>query len=230
MAVFVCMRHLWLLLLVMSRMSSSVRVVSLILQDPFVQSLRNQLHMFPPSLGSDSHKGQAGRVAVIGGSKDYTGAPYYAAAASLRFGGDLSYVFCEKSASLAIKSYSPELMVSPLYVYEDLEGPQFPCNVLLDAVLGMLPRLHSLVVGPGMGRDVKVFAIVQSIIEAAVEAGIPVVIDADGLYMLETSPDLWPVILGHAKKVYITPNKAEFDRLCKRASGSSLFFCNRGLW
>lgn len=34
-------------------------------------------------------KGQMGRVAVIGGSEDYTGAPYFSAMASARLGADM---------------------------------------------------------------------------------------------------------------------------------------------
>jgi NAD(P)H-hydrate repair Nnr-like enzyme with NAD(P)H-hydrate dehydratase domain len=33
--------------------------------------------------------GQLGRVAVIGGSEDYTGAPYFSAMASARLGADM---------------------------------------------------------------------------------------------------------------------------------------------
>jgi NAD(P)H-hydrate repair Nnr-like enzyme with NAD(P)H-hydrate dehydratase domain len=34
-------------------------------------------------------QGQMGRVAVIGGSEDYTGAPYFSAMASARLGADM---------------------------------------------------------------------------------------------------------------------------------------------
>ena len=68
-----------------------------------------------PPLSHDDHKGSMGRVGVIGGSRDYTGAPYYAASSSLKFGGDLAFVFCSKQAAGPIKTYSPELMVVPFY-------------------------------------------------------------------------------------------------------------------
>jgi len=42
-----------------------------------------------PELGPKMHKGQDGKICVLGGSKEYTGAPYYAAISSLRAGGDL---------------------------------------------------------------------------------------------------------------------------------------------
>lgn len=61
------------------------------------------------------HQGQMGRIGVIGGSDDYTGAPYYASKAALLFGGDLVFVFCAAEALVPIKSYSPEFMVTALY-------------------------------------------------------------------------------------------------------------------
>lgn len=72
------------------------------------------LNVVPP-LDASSHKGTMGRVGVVGGSKDYCGAPYYAAVSALKFGADLSWVYCSQEAAIPIKSYSPELMVTPFY-------------------------------------------------------------------------------------------------------------------
>lgn len=54
---------------------------------------------------------QLGRVGVLGGSKDYTGAPFFASMSALRMGADLAYVFTAEEAAPALKAYSPELMV-----------------------------------------------------------------------------------------------------------------------
>lgn len=37
-----------------------------------------------PSLTFDKYKGQAGRIGIIGGSKEYTGAPYFAAISAMK--------------------------------------------------------------------------------------------------------------------------------------------------
>lgn len=79
---------------------------------PDVASLA--LNVVPP-LDASSHKGTMGRIGVIGGSKDYCGAPYYAAVSALKFGADLSWVYCSQEAAIPIKSYSPELMVTPFF-------------------------------------------------------------------------------------------------------------------
>ncbi|KAJ3287334.1 hypothetical protein HK104_008650 [Borealophlyctis nickersoniae] len=76
-------------------------------------SLIASIKKFIPPLTEALHKGQAGRIAVIGGSEDYTGAPYFAGIASLKVGADLCHVFCERNAGVVLKSYSPELMVHP---------------------------------------------------------------------------------------------------------------------
>lgn len=54
---------------------------------------------------------QLGRVGIFGGSKDYTGAPFFASMSSLRTGADLAYVLTAEEAAPALKTYSPELMV-----------------------------------------------------------------------------------------------------------------------
>jgi NAD(P)H-hydrate repair Nnr-like enzyme with NAD(P)H-hydrate dehydratase domain len=67
----------------------------------------------PAPLDPTAHKGRRGKVAVIGGCAEYTGAPYFAAMAALRCGADLAHVFCAEAAAPVIKSYSPELIVHP---------------------------------------------------------------------------------------------------------------------
>jgi ATP-dependent NAD(P)H-hydrate dehydratase len=68
-----------------------------------------------PPLTVSQHKGSMGRIGVIGGSIDYSGAPYYAAISALKMGADLSWVYCSQAAAVPIKSYSPELIVVPFY-------------------------------------------------------------------------------------------------------------------
>lgn len=178
---------------------------------PAMMGMRDLLKQLVPNLSFAQHKGSMGRVGVIGGSIDYTGAPYYAAAASLRFGGELAYVFCENSAAANIKSYSPELMVTPFYSAELIRQHTLPSA---SVIIPFLPRLHAVVIGPGLGRDEKAWAIVEPVIQATVAANIPIIIDADGLALLVDSR--LHLIRGYARCI-LTPNKVEFDRLCQAA-------------
>ena len=104
----------------------------------FIQLMRHLL----PTYHRHQYKGQGGKVAVIGGSKAYTGAPYYAAMASLRTGADLSFVYCHEEASIPIKSYSPEVIVNSLCLTAPM-GPQ---------IKPAFDVAKSVVVGPGLGR------------------------------------------------------------------------------
>lgn len=176
-------------------------------------------NLVPPLL-SHFHKGQLGRVAVIGGSADYTGAPYFSAMASARLGCDLSYVFCEPSAAPTIKSYSPNLMVSPILrsrtsiQHTQTEHSAEPSgDDLAKPILEMLPRLHVLVIGPGLGRDPVTQSQVKSVIQHARknDPPIPLVLDADALWLIQTDPDL---IKGYPECI-LTPNVVEFGRLAK---------------
>lgn len=72
------------------------------------------LRAITPNLDPTRYKGQAGKIAVIGGCREYTGAPYFSAISALKIGADLSHVFCTRDAAPIIKSYSPELIVHPI--------------------------------------------------------------------------------------------------------------------
>ncbi|XP_032352546.1 ATP-dependent (S)-NAD(P)H-hydrate dehydratase isoform X5 [Camelus dromedarius] len=81
-----------------------------------------------------------------------------------------------------------------------------------------LPRLHALVVGPGLGRDDVLLSNVKDILEASKARGIPIVIDADGLWLIAQQPAL---IQGYQKAV-LTPNHVEFSRLSEAVLGDPL--------
>ncbi|XP_061827105.1 ATP-dependent (S)-NAD(P)H-hydrate dehydratase isoform X4 [Nerophis lumbriciformis] len=152
-----------------------------------------------PPLSGHKHKGQDGRIGIIGGCQDYTGAPYFAAISALKVGADLSHVFCTKDAAAVIKSYSPELIVHPV-----LDSPN-----AVEEIDKWLPRLHSLVVGPGLGREDFLLKTAKEVIEKSKARDIPIIIDADGLWLVTKQPS---VIQGYQKGI-LTPNFMEFTRL-----------------
>lgn len=79
------------------------------------------------------------------------------------------------------------------------------------AVAEMLPRLHVLVVGPGLGRDPLMQETVARVIRSARERDLPLVVDADGLLLIQKDPSL---VRGYGNAI-LTPNVVEFGRLCK---------------
>lgn len=153
-----------------------------------------------PPLADGNHKGQAGRIGIIGGSREYTGAPYFAALSAMKTGADLSYVFCTSDSSTVIKTYSPELIVLPC----------LDSKHALEDLVANLPKLHALVVGPGLGRCESTWLVVQTFLtQHAKQRGIPIILDADALFFIAQQPDL---IRGYEQAI-LTPNVAEFERL-----------------
>lgn len=157
------------------------------------------VRLIVPTLISTKHKGQYGRIGVIGGSLEYTGAPYFAAISALKVGADLVHVFCQHDAANVIKSYSPELIVHPILDMEDAASLIEP----------WLERLHVVVIGPGLGRNSSIFETVSKIIELCRNASKPIIIDADGLHLINENPELIKDYSG----AILTPNEREFEVL-----------------
>ncbi|KAF4526778.1 hypothetical protein B566_EDAN012318 [Ephemera danica] len=158
-----------------------------------------------PDFRVKSHKGMAGRVGVIGGSAEYTGAPYFSAMCALRTGCDLAHVFCLPAAAPVIKSYSPDLIVHPL-----LGSPDE--TTVTENIGPWLPRLHTLVIGPGMGRDPDVLQCVSHIIALCRKERKPLVVDADGLWLAMQHPEIF---LDYPAPLVLTPNAPEYERLAQ---------------
>lgn len=187
-------------------------------------------------LSPDNHKGSSGRIGVLGGSAQYTGAPYYAGMAALHSGADLAFIFCAQEAALAIKSYSPELMVAPVYAALSLdsarnEGTENEQCALVDGmvekVVSYMDRLHVLVMGPGLGRCPLVFQATAQIMKQAMARNLWIVVDADALFLLTL--DDYKGILADYDKVVLTPNVMEYKRLIQAFGGEDMGLFTKGL-
>ncbi|MFB6072446.1 MAG: NAD(P)H-hydrate dehydratase [Halobacterium sp.] len=129
-----------------------------------------------------SHKGDFGRVLVVGGGP-YTGAPALSAQAALRAGADLAYVAVPDSVADAVQGYSENLIV------DSLVGTQLlPEHV--DDVLERAADVDVVVLGPGLGDADRTLAAVQRFLA---EYDGRAVVDADALQVVpdvETDADL----------------------------------------
>jgi len=176
-----------------------------------------------PPLSASAHKGSHGRLAVLGGSAAYAGAPALAGLAALRFGVDLvTVVTPSASAAPSIQGASPELMV------------QHAASAA--AVLDLLPRMHGLLVGPGLGRAEEGLDLAAAVLTDVFKGGpaargghrgdIPVVLDADALYLLAARSGVWEAARAYRGRLLLTPNAAEATRL--GAAAAKLGLCAPG--
>ena len=123
---------------------------------------------------AEAHKGDFGRLLVIGGSEVYSGAPAYVALAALRTGVDLAYVVAPERTAYAISAYSPNLITVKL--------PGTHLNSAnASAIEPFLNVATAVAIGPGLGLHEETKKAVKALIASVEKARKPLLLDADGL-------------------------------------------------
>ena len=125
------------------------------------QSVRAAL----PPRARTAHKGRHGHVLVIGGAPGMAGAARLTGVAALRSGAGLVSI-ATHAASTAAMADRPELMVATIDAARDLAP--------------LLERASIVAIGPGLGSGEWGTAM----LDAALSAGRPLVVDADALNLL----------------------------------------------
>jgi NAD(P)H-hydrate epimerase len=146
----------------------------------------------------EAHKGDHGRVLVIGGSQEYLGAPVLAAQGALRSGADLVYLMVPEINFQAARSISPDLIVRKYP--KDLSGRREG-----QLILDLVGKCDAVVIGPGMGQARRSDAGVVKLLERMEK---PVVIDADAIKALKGRLDILKRI-----NAVLTPHTREFEAL-----------------
>jgi NAD(P)H-hydrate epimerase len=148
-----------------------------------------------------SKKGDFGRLLVVGGSSEYSGAPALSALAALRTGVDVVIVAAPKTVANVIRGFSPNLIVRSL-------GGEYLTHDDLPSIKKLIDKSNGLVVGPGLGLEAETKEAVLKLIEIA---SCPILVDADALKALSEKPTL---LMG--KRSVLTPHAGEFAILTGR--------------
>ena len=145
----------------------------------------------------NTHKGQAGRVAIWAGSEGMLGAAVLAASAALRAGAGLVTAFV-----------TPDLY--------SILAPMMPIEVMLKISTDPQELIHgqfdSFVIGPGIGEPQSVLA--NSLLDAVGQSTKPMVLDADMLNLIakyQAFDQLHPNCI-------LTPHPGEMQRLFPAAA------------
>lgn len=155
------------------------------------------------------HKYAAGKVLVLGGSRQYAGAPVLAALAALRAGAGAVVLGVPVSLRPVIASRTGDIVLQALA--ENERG-----TIGMEALGQINERIgwaDAVVIGPGLGRDPETDALVREIFATCAA---PLVVDADALTALRgRSSRLWkrpgPTIL--------TPHAGELGSLLDQPAG-----------
>ncbi len=138
----------------------------------------------------NSHKGVFGSAGILGGSKSMLGAALLAGRAALKMGSGLVYLGLLDPELPTVDLYQPELMLRR-------------ADTLLQS------DLRALACGPGLGRSGEAIRL----LDQALKAPVPVVLDADALNILATDGRLEGNLYNRVAPVILTPHPAEAARL-----------------
>lgn len=153
-----------------------------------------------PTRKTDSHKGENGRILVVGGSMKYSGAPVLASRAALRTGADLVITCIPESIAESVRSDSPNMIV------KSLKG-DYLTKIHTDTILKQLEKFDSMVIGPGISENPETFEFVLDVIKRTPKDK-SIIIDADALKAISTD-----ISILKSKKVVLTPHMGEFKIL-----------------
>lgn len=165
-----------------------------------------------PRRRAESHKGDYGKLLIVGGSVGYSGAPCLCAAAAVRSGAGLVSLGVPEPVWPAAAVKCVEAMPFPLAADE---AGRLDASAA-EAVMAKARDMDVLALGPGLGRGAGVIEVVRRVLS---EWQGPLVLDADALWAVSTMPD---ALERTAAQVVLTPHEGEFARLWPERSGDRL--------
>ncbi len=163
-----------------------------------------------PARKRDSNKGTNGKVLIIAGSRNISGACILAASAALKAGAGMVRVFTASENAEVVKALLPEVILD---TYEDFEPVR-------DKLLAAFEWSTQAVIGPGIGCEGKGKELLTVVLK---EYNKPLVMDADALNLIAEDEDLKKLTSNYAtgdKKLILTPHLGEFARLKKCSVGN----------
>lgn len=153
-----------------------------------------------PPRPHDAHKGSAGRLLVVAGSERYRGAAALVVGAALRSGTGMCVVATPEPVAGFLLARYPEAIVRSLPVTRSGALAARAAEVVAAAA----EEAGAVAIGPGLGTGGGV----RGVVEAALAAGTPAIVDADALNVL--APDPAPV--ERAAPTLLSPHPGELER------------------
>ena len=156
-----------------------------------------------PRRKTDGHKGNFGKLLIVGGAVGYTGAPYLTAAAAVRSGTGLVFLGVPQAIWAVEAAKCVSSMPFPLADRDGLLSRE-----ALPAIREKLSGCDVLALGPGLGKNGETEQLVCELLEKTQQ---PVVLDADGINVLAGHIDILDRRRGRV--TILTPHDVEFGRI-----------------
>ncbi len=161
-----------------------------------------------PERPLDAHKGTFGTAVVLAGSLGLTGAAYLTSTAAARTGAGLVRLLVANTIYPILAAKCTEVMATPVPEV----APGAVGHAAYDSILRQMATAEVGIVGPGLGRDSSTWRLV---LDLALHARCPLVVDADGLNALSDSPRARGKL---GKNRVLTPHPGELARLTGRTT------------
>ncbi len=156
-----------------------------------------------PKRPAHGHKGTFGHVLVIGGCRQYVGAPVYTAKAAFHSGAGLVTLGIPESIYPLVAAQAPESLLLPLQEEDGAISAAAFQDERID-----LSLFTTIAFGPGLGRKTDGTSLLRKIMAESVEQTL--VIDADGLYFARR---MLEEFRGYKGNVVFTPHPGEMAHL-----------------
>ena len=162
-----------------------------------------------PARSARSHKGTFGKLLIVAGSMEYSGAALLTGLGAIRAGVGLACLATPEAVGLRLMGLVPELIA--MLLVEEAPGLIAPGG--WRRLAAEAPAYDALVVGPGIGRQPATLRRARTFIT---ELRHPAVIDADGLVALAEVQRWWQSVRA---PLVLTPHPGEFARLMRMSEG-----------
>jgi len=161
-----------------------------------------------PHRGLRAHKHSVGKILVVAGSRDFTGAPFMCTQSALRAGAGSVVLAVPESLHFILARKLTEAMVHPLP--ETSEGTM--ASGAFDALVPRIEWADVVILGPGLSRNAETADLVHRLIPRIRK---PLILDADGLVGLGKKPAL---VRNRKMPTILTPHTGELAGISCRKS------------
>ena len=169
---------------------------------PALFTYTDQALQLLPQRNVSGNKGSFGKVLVIAGKRNMSGACQLCAESCYRMGTGMVKILTDESNRTILQTGIPEALFAAWPSEEKEELPEV-----------WMEWADSIVIGPGLGTDSRASELLSRVLEGPDR---PLVIDADGLNLLAQDPVLLQQMKQSAasgRSMILTPHMGEFVRL-----------------
>ena len=156
-----------------------------------------------------SHKGNFGKLLIVGGSLRYSGSPAFVALAAIKTGADLTLVAAPHRAADIIARFQPDLITEPL-------RGEYLAPYDAGHIVRLAEWADALVIGGGLDRKPKTYNAIRTILRKINKSKKPCILDAEAIRAVSKQKSILK------SNLILTPHDNEFYALTGKRSSTKI--------